>query len=603
MKTPSCRLALIAGLTSLLLGVSAVPSVDVTVRTAFAAPPYLVELLETAADENATCYFPLLDRIADGYFDQALTAQELYTVFRSLLQEDGHLTQAEDLSSFDFALSIHSAAPRVEAHYQYYRTAVKPVLEFEDDGDCSTWAHVPFSGQGYCSADMVASSAHEMGRPSAELHQLPFDRILGAPDSDRPSVLYADIDSTSFRQFHKTMRQTARDGKTSYRVRYRPAKESTNKSLAVSGYGVELALKRTDYIVIDDRQADEGKADDAALAAEGTLSEEEVSDLRPLSSSELVRLGLKAASFVMTSDTPFDMLLRLSQDFPKHSSAIAATNISTAFVQEHRANRDLLLPPGFNVLWINGLQIMPRDLDAYSLLEYLRRERKMINSVRELGLSGPEAINLLSHEAITASAVDQEAQRYDWRDDNEGGNIIMWMNDIEKDKRYMEWPSSISALLQRTYPGQLPPVRRSIHNLVITVDFSNYADVVTVIESLQNFVKRKVPIQFGLVPRFASDAGRQQAKTVYYLLDRYGLGAALAYLTNSVAGAGRKFSAPQEKYFAQAIEGRKLRRDKTVMSFAHVPSDATLDERLLSAQAYVRRLGAGQATPPILING
>ncbi|TKA65074.1 hypothetical protein B0A55_09741, partial [Friedmanniomyces simplex] len=317
----------------------------------------------------------------------------------------------------------------------------------------------------------------------------------------------------------------------------------------------------------------------------------------------LVRLGLKAASFVMASDAPFDMLLRLSQDFPKHSSAIAATNVSTDFVQEHRANRDLLLPPGFNVLWINGVQIMPRDLDAYSLLEYLRRERKMINSVRELGLSGPEAINLLSHEAITASAVDQEAQRYDWRDDNEGGNIIMWMNGIEKDKRYMEWPSSISALLQRTYPGQLPPVRRSIHNLVITVDFSNYADVLTVIESLQNFVKRKVPIQFGLVPRFASDAGRQQAKTVYYLLDRYGLGAALAYLTNSVAGAGRKFSAPQEKYFAQAIEGRKLRRDRTVVSFADVPSDATLDERLLSAQAYFRRLGAGQATPPILING
>ncbi|KAK1061252.1 killer toxin resistant protein, partial [Friedmanniomyces endolithicus] len=338
---------------------------------------------------------------------------------------------------------------------------------------------------------MAASSAQEMGQPSAELHQLPFDRVLGAPDSERPSVLYADIESKSFRQFHKTMRQTARDGKTSYRVRYRPAIESTNEHLAVSGYGVELALKRTDYIVIDDRQAKEGQASDVAPAAEGTHSEEEVADLRPLSSSELVRLGLKAASFVMASDAPFDMLLRLSQDFPKHSSSIAATNVSTDFLQDHRANRELLLPPGFNVLWINGVQIMPRDVDAYSLLELLRRERGMINSVHELGLNGPEAIDLLSHEAITASAVDQEAQRYDWRDDNEGGNVIMWMNDIEKDKRYMEWPSSISALLQRTYPGQLPPVRRNIHNLVITVDFSNYADVVTVTESLQNFVKRK----------------------------------------------------------------------------------------------------------------
>ncbi|KAK0346138.1 killer toxin resistant protein [Friedmanniomyces endolithicus] len=603
MRTSGNRLAVVAGLTSLLLGVHAVPSVDVAVRTAFGAPPYLVELLETAADENATCYFPLLDRIADGHFDSASTAQELYTAFRSVLQEDGHLTRAEDLSSFDFALSIHSAAPRVEAHYQYYRAAVKPRLEFDEEEDCTTWAYVPFSGQRFCSADMAASSAQEMGQPSAELHQLPFDRVLGALDSDRPSVLYADIESKSFRQFHKTMRQTARDGKTSYRVRYRPAIELTNEHLAVSGYGVELALKRTDYIVIDDRQANEGQAGDAAPTAEGTLSEEEVADLRPLSSSELVRLGLKAASFVMASEAPFDMLLRLSQDFPKHSSSIATTNVSTEFLQEHRANRELLLPPGFNVLWINGVQIMPRDVDAYSLLELLRRERGMINSVRELGLSGPEAIDLLSHEAITASAVDQEAQRYDWRDDNEGGNVIMWMNDIEKDKRYMEWPSSISALLQRTYPGQLPPVRRNIHNLVITVDFSNYADVVTVTESLQNFVKRKVPIQFGLVPRFTSDAGRQQAKMVYYLLDRYGLGAALTYLTTAVAGAGRKFGPPQEKYFAQATEGRSLRRDKSASSFTEISLEAAFDERLESAQAYVKRLGAGQTPPPILING
>ncbi|KAK3622137.1 killer toxin resistant protein [Elasticomyces elasticus] len=603
MRMPGSGLALVASLASLYLSVNAVPSVDVAVQAAFSAPPYLVELLETAADENATCYFPLLDRIADGHFDTAITAQELYRRFRSLLQEEGHLRHAEDLSSFDFALSIHSAAPRVEAHYQYYNTAVRPHLNDDDDTGCETWAHVPFSGQRYCSADMAESGAHEYGQSSQELHELPFDRILGRHTSDRPSVLYADIGSTSFRQFHKTMRQTAKEGKTSYRVRYKPAETPTNEPLAVSGYGVELALKRTDYIVIDDRKEDEENAENGVLSVEGTLSEEDVSDLRPLSSSELLRLGVKAASFVMGSDAPFDTLLRLSQDFPKHSSSIASTNVSTDFLQEHRENRDLLLPPGFNVVWINGVQIMARDLDAHSLLEYLRHERKMINGVRGLGLTGPEAIDLLSHEAITASAVDQDVQRYDWRDENEGGNVIMWMNDIEKDKRYMEWPSSINALLQRTYPGQLPPVRRNIHNLVITVDYANYADVLTVTDSLQNFVKRKVPIQFGLVPRVVSDASRQQAKIVHYLADRYGLSAALTYLTKSIAAAGRKYGLPQEKYFTQALEDRKLRRDKLELPFADVLTDASLDERLSSADAYIRRLGAGQATPPILING
>ena len=122
-------------------------------------------------------------------------------------------------------------------------------------------------------------------------------------------------------------------------------------------------------------------------------------------------------------------------------------------------------------------------------------------------------------------------------------------------------------------------------------------------DSLQNFVKRTVPIRFGLVPRIDSYAGRQQAKVVYYLLDRYGLSTALNYLTKSVTGAGRKYGAPQEKYFVQAVEGRKLRKDKVEVPFADVAADTALDERLKSAQAYVKRLGAGQASPPILING
>jgi UDP-glucose:glycoprotein glucosyltransferase len=37
-------------------------------------------------------------------------------------------------------------------------------------------------------------------------------------------------------------------------------------------------------------------------------------------------------------------------------------------------------------------------------------------------------------------------QRFDWRDSIEGGNVIIWMNDIEKDKRYADWPTSLQAV-------------------------------------------------------------------------------------------------------------------------------------------------------------
>lgn len=498
---------------------------------------------------------------------------------------------------------MHSTAPRLEAHFQYYNTAVQPAFDQEDGNACETWVHVPWSGQRFCSPDLSEASAQPLGSDQAEVPTLPFDRVLGCTACGKESVLYADITSPSFRRFHKTISKTAKDELTSYRVRYKPSKDTIAQPLPVSGYGVELALKRTDYIVIDDRKKDEGSDEGSVKPEDATLSEEEVSDLRPLAARELRRLGIKAASFVLANDAPFDTLVKLSQDFPKHSSSIAATNISEAFLQEHHDNRDVVLTPGFNALWINGVQIMGRDVDAYTLLEHLRRERKMINSVRELGLTGLQAVELLSHEAITVSQVDQEPQRYEWRDDHEGGNVIIWLNDIEKDKRYADWPSHTSAYLQRTYPGQLPNVRRDLHNLVIPIDFSNHADVLLVTEGLQSYVKRMIPIRFGLVPIGTTEAAAQQARVVYHLLETYGLGAVLKYLEKSIEGAGRKYSEPEEQHFLAATEDRKIRRNGTPLSLSDITDSTQLETRFKAAQAYTGRLGIREDAPSIFING
>ena len=417
---------------------------------------------ETAAEENSTCYFPLLDRIADGYFVEAITDHELYTSFLHLLQDDGHITDPETLSSFQFALSIHSAAPRIEAHYQYYNTSVEPSLVAAEFTECPVWVH--FEGKKYCSPELeraqqdVARLKYRLNpsRPTHKLiggrkpKKLPFDRVLGESADAPPSVLYADITSPLFGAFHQTVSRTAKDGRSSYRVRYKPPKSTVGDQLAVNGYGVELALKRTDYIVIDDREAAKGgnKGDEiAASEASGdALVDDELQDLKPLSTSEVYNLSIKAASYIMNHGNPFESLINVSQDLPKYSAAISARNATVEFMTEFRQNRDTFLPAGYNVVWINGVQVDPRQMDAFSLLEHLRRERKLINSLRDLGLTGTEAVKLLSHSAITKSRVEDEPQRYDYRDTEEGGNVIIWLNDIEKDKRYDGWPTSPTAV-------------------------------------------------------------------------------------------------------------------------------------------------------------
>lgn len=319
--------------------------------------------------------------------------------------------------------------------------------------------------------------------------------------------------------------------------------------LIVNGYGSELALKRTDYIVLDDRETEDNKASsDSKGAAEINLAEEEISDLKPLSSSELRTLGLNAASFIAASENAFETLEKVSQDFPKHAAALSQHNASKDFINEHRANRDLFLPAGYNVLWMNGQQIGPREVDAFTLLEMIRRESRLVRSIQSMGLSAKEAINLLSHPKLTESQNSGEPQRYDFRDEIEGGDVIIWLNDIEKDKRYADWSEEIqgvsintsvvlrksysyaSQFLQMMFPGQLPAVRKETHNIIYIMDPCNRKDVVSVIENLQALVKRRVPVRIGIVPAVSSKATSDHARLLYHLTDTYGLTAAMKYL-------------------------------------------------------------------------
>jgi UDP-glucose:glycoprotein glucosyltransferase len=104
---------------------------------------------ETAAEENTTSYYPLLDRIAEGYFSKATTDEELYGQFIQVLQDDGHIHDAETLSTYNLALALRTSAPRIEAHYQFYHTAVEPTLSAEQDSSCLVWAQL--QDKQYCS--------------------------------------------------------------------------------------------------------------------------------------------------------------------------------------------------------------------------------------------------------------------------------------------------------------------------------------------------------------------------------------------------------------------------------------------------------------------
>jgi UDP-glucose:glycoprotein glucosyltransferase len=79
----------------------------------------------------------------------------LYHRFLDVIREDGHITKADALATFNLALSLRSAAPRVEAHYQHYVTAMEPLKKLRD---CDIWFLL--DGKQYCTLDFETEEKH-----------------------------------------------------------------------------------------------------------------------------------------------------------------------------------------------------------------------------------------------------------------------------------------------------------------------------------------------------------------------------------------------------------------------------------------------------------
>jgi UDP-glucose:glycoprotein glucosyltransferase len=80
------------------------------------------------------------------------------------------------------------------------------------------------------------------------------------------------------------------------------------------------------------------------------------------------------------------------------------------------------------------------------------------------------------------------------------------------------------------FPGQLPTVRKNLHNAIMPIDFSNPKDGKLVFDTIQDIIKRKVPIRWGIVPITRTPEATEQAQVIYHLYDAYGLKSMMEYL-------------------------------------------------------------------------
>ncbi|KAI4517310.1 glycosyltransferase family 24 protein [Schizophyllum commune Loenen D] len=524
------------------LAYAASPPVKVSLRSSWAAPHPLVEILETVAQENQDAFFPLLDALTDGdklVSPQSLTPEAVYQAALEVAASGGLLSKPGSLAAVELNLALHSATPTIEAFHQYYENLNQWV-------ECGSW--VDWYGQVVCDIEELARLAGVEtldANITEKKYLLAFDHVYPDPQYElarppRTAILYASLFSPNFRDLHSYLYEQASRPAThvEYVVRYVPEPDARTPN-SLSGYGVSLDLKKTDYLVVDDRTSqmrspdgieeltDDDEAHDNILTLiEAYPANDTGSDpSAPLSEDEIRELDMKATQIIVDSPDPLRTLLDLAQNFPRYAAPLARHSIPlNDTVAAELAHNAAKVQQGGSMMWLNGKGVAERDITAFGLLRLLRKEREVVLSLTELGLSAGQAVELITHPAIAAAqkGKDYADGVFDASDREEGGDVIVWWNNMLEDSRYARWQPSINALLRPLYPGQFPSLKLNLFNIVIVADLADPVAFSFVSNSVSNIIDRNFPFRFGVVPIGESLDSQRLAKLFYGMIQEFG---------------------------------------------------------------------------------
>uniref|UniRef100_A0A8C1FQH2 UDP-glucose ceramide glucosyltransferase-like 1 n=1 Tax=Cyprinus carpio carpio TaxID=630221 RepID=A0A8C1FQH2_CYPCA len=529
--------------------------------------------------------------------------ESVRSYYNLIIKKAGQFLTDLQVNLLKLSLSLRAYSPAVHAFQQIARDEPPP------DG-CA--AFVVVHGQNACSTkDMKKLLKTAAGRPRPYLyksdHQYP-----GVNGTDLPvAVLYAEIGTKEFNTFHKVLSERAQDGKLIYVLRHF---EQKNEKMLLSGYGVELAIKSTEYKAVDDTQVKgiiqcqiafcvtEVKSHPELQEELGELRKhllESTNDMTPLKVWELQDLSFQAASLIMTV-SKFDslkLMQDLSQNFPSRARSLTRVAVNQDMKKEIEENQKRLsesmgIHPGDAGLFINGIHV---DLDLhnpFSILDILRTEAKILQGLHNLGIRG-SSISKFLH--LPSSTTLEDGYALDIRHTS-----IMWVNDIEKDSMYRHWPSSLQELLRATFPGVIRQIRRNFYNLVLFLD-PVQEESIELVKLAELFYKHNIPLRIGFVLVVSADdkvdgyldAGVALFRLLNYISEEYDEAQAFTSMVSVKVGETLSVdtvTAYLKKKFPKANAARIL------------GVDSSYDDNRKAGGGFYRKSGLG-ALPVGLFNG
>ncbi|KAI5693935.1 hypothetical protein M8J75_008163 [Diaphorina citri] len=606
-------------------------SVSTIIDAKWHLTPIALEISEYLAEDDPSLFWRYVDYInalQPALIDSG-TDKDRY---ERALGEASRILSNSQLNLLKLSLAMHSDSPRVEMYNQIaLQRGVKcPVALDVGDALLCTLDSLENTINSYLKKDKSSLVRMDTFRID---HQYP-----GCDNSSLTLILYGELGTPEFAQFHAVLEKYAKRKEINYIVRHF-VKERQPRKVRLSGYGVELQMKSTEYKATDDAAVQDKtgaeSVDEDEQEVEGfnfqrlkelypdqkaSLSKfrnhllESTNEMAPLKVWQFQDLSQQAAQRIL--DAPVEdqlhTLIHIAQNFPVQARSLVSVKVTPEFRAELKHNQDLYmntlsLGVSEGAMYVNGLYFDVDLIDMAKLLETVRHELSVMQGLYSIGITDDALQKLLCLDLSPSSKTEYGL---DIRD-----SAVQWINDIEQDKKYSRWSYSLMDLLRPTFPGMLRNIKRNLYSLLI-----------------ESFYVHSAPLRIGLVFNInpadevtgLQDAGVAMLNVFNYIGEIKKPHEALAFLTEDAGVAMLnvfnyigEIKKPHEalafltEVYAKVKPQEDVSPEDVINAFAKEYSSVNVDEifgpdsdyntgRQLSRE-FIARTGLVRKTPQLLV--
>jgi hypothetical protein len=256
------------------------------------------------------------------------------------------------------------------------------------------------------------------------------------------------------------------------------------------------------------------------------------------------QLSLQAATVIATSGDNKELLTlqEVSQNLPSVASTLVHVQVPEAISQVAEAMEGVLqelLARGGGGLWINGkaLAIQRPSFNVFEMIQLLQQEQQALQQLERTltpyFVQGSGALEMIQAAWSQGDAFFDEQSS----DQMDNGNMdddddddtkstkhvrinveqgdkeaVLYVNDVEKDAMYEQWPTSMQRMLMAMQYGMPPMVRRNLFTILVVDDPTDPASTQqqSLGRNLFQQLQQQFPVRMGVLAVSAEDITKCQ---------------------------------------------------------------------------------------------